>query len=340
MNEELLVKNLLEEAREKIQEEISGLLGHPLKLEKPRFRQVSKEGFFTEANKKLVLTRVAVKGDLEGEIFIFIPLRDAILLGGTLIMLPSSELESRIKKEEFGEEENDAFGEVANILTGVINTLFEDNHPKKLRFVKTDLQPLTAAKIVPAAPEPFPPQNFLQGSFAMKMEEQSLGTLDVLFPTMFFPSDETVDSPPLPPPAQPSPPSPSPAPDLKTGLSRVLILTDHGCDTEALSAALRDRSFEPTCFGFQDDAREFLRGKEVSGIFLVMREVTEQGFAAAIRVRSAIGDDIPLIAVGPQWTRNTVIKAVKFGIRDILVAPASMEEIHEKIASYLLPGEA
>jgi len=30
---------------------------------------------------------------------------------------------------------------------------------------------------------------------------------------------------------------------------------------------------------------------------------------------------------------------VKFGIRDILVAPATAEEIHEKIASYLLPGK-
>ena len=340
MSEEPLLKNILGEARDKIQEEISGLLGRTLTLEKPRVQQVSKEGFFTEAKRKLVLTRVAVEGDLEGEIFIITPLRDAILLGGALIMLPPSELESRIKKEEFGEEENDAFGEIANIVTGVINSLFEENHPKKLRFIKTALQPLSASKVDPAASEPFPPQNFLQGSFAMKFEEQALGTLDILFPAMLFAAAAgTVESPPLPAPTQPPQPTPPPAPEADTRLPLVLILADQGCDTEALSATLRESDFEPTCLGFQDDAREFLRDKEVRGIFLVMREVTEKGFAAAIRVRSAAREGLPLIAVAPQWTRNSVLQAVKFGIRDILVAPATAEEIHEKIASYLLPGK-
>jgi hypothetical protein len=40
---------------------------------------------------------------------------------------------------------------------------------------------------------------------------------------------------------------------------------------------------EPTSLGFQDDAREFLRDRAVRGIFLVMCEVTERGFAAAMR---------------------------------------------------------
>jgi hypothetical protein len=350
MNNELLIKGILGEATEKIQEEVSGMLGRTLTLEKPTIRVVSKEGFFSEAKRKLVLTRVAVKGDLDGEMFIFTPLRDAILFGGTLIMLPPSELKSRIKKEEFGEEENDAFGEIANILSGVINTLFEDNYPGKLRFVKTDLQPLSTAKIDGAASEPFPPQNFLLGSYAMKMEEHALGTLDVLFPTLLFPLEDASESPSPQSASEPVRASPTPppktaaqvsetVPKAETGHPLVLILADQGCETEALSATLRDSSFDPTCLGFHDNPKEFLRDKEVRGIFLVMREVSEQGFAAAIRVRSATRGDVPLIAVGPRWTRNSVLKAVKFGIRDILVTPASAEEIHEKIVSYLLPGK-
>jgi hypothetical protein len=337
MHDAALLKNILGEARGKIQEEISGLLGRTVTLEKPQIEQASKEDFFSAAKRKLVLTRVAVEGELEGEVFLFTPLRDAIQLGGPLIMLPPSELESRIKKEEFGEEEDDAFGEIVNIITGVINALFEENYPKKIRFRKTALESLSVGKIDPAAAEPFPPQNFLLGSFAMKFEEQSLGTLDILFPAMLFAAAaDTVESTPLPASAQSPPLAPSPAPEAKPGLPLILILADQGCDTEALAATLREKAFEPTRLGFQEDAREILRDQDVRGVFLVMREVTEQGFAAAIRIRSAARDGLPLIAVGPQWTRNSVLQAVKFGIRDILVAPATAEEIHEKIVSHLL----
>lgn len=337
MNEESLLKTILGEAREKIQEEIGSLLGRTLTLEPPKIKQVSKQAAFAETARKLVLTRIGVDGDLEGEMFLFTPLRDAILLGGTLIMLPSSELETRIKKEEFGEEENDAFGEIANIISGVINNLFEENYPKKLRFKKTALQSLHAGKVDVASAEPFPPQMFLQGSFAMKFEEQALGTLDILFPAMLFSIAVTDAS--VPSPAEPAAAirqEPDPAAAAVSCLPLVLILAEQGCETALLSSALRENAFEPACLGLQDDARKWLREKDVRGIFLVMREVTEHGFAAAIRVRSAAGDGLPLIAVGPQWTRNSVLQAVKFGIRDILVAPATHDEIQEKIASHLM----
>lgn len=339
MTEELLIRNILGEAREKMQEEISGLLGHALLLEDPRIQQISKERFFSEANGKLVLTRAAVNGDLEGEIFIFTPLRDAILLGGTLIMLPPSELETRIKKAEFGEEENDAFGEIANILTGVINTLFEENFPKKLRFIKTALQPVNASKIESGGVEPFPPQKLLQGSFSMKMEGHSLGTLDILFPaSLFLPTEDTSEPPPLSTATPQSGLTPKSDAEKTTRLPLVLILAEQGSEIETISEALQKNAFEAACLGFQDDAREFLKNKDVSGVFLVMREVTEQGFAAAIRIQSATGNGLPLIAVGRQWTRNTVLKAVKFGIKDILVAPATTIEVQEKIALHLNPG--
>lgn len=336
MNEESLLKTILGEAREKIQEEVGGLLGRTLTLEPPRIKQISKDAAFAEASRKLVLTRIAIDGDLDGEMFLFTPLRDAILLGGTLIMLPSSELDTRIKKEEFGEEENDAFGEIVNIVSGVINALCDEYYPKKLRLKKTALQPLNSAKVDPNAAEPFPPQTFLQGTFAMKFEEQSLGSLDILFPALLFPVAVAPASVPESVPAETIIQEPEPAAAVASSQPLVLILAEQGCDTTMLTTALRVNAFEPAHLGIQDDARKLLREKDVRGIFLVMREVTEHGFAAAIRVRSAAREGLPLIAIGPQWTRNSVLQAVKFGIRDILVAPATDAEIQEKITSHLL----
>ena len=66
---------------------MSGLLGVQLTTANPDARLFSKADFFESVDKK-VLTRMRVEGEMAGEAFIAVSLRDAILLGGTLIMLP------------------------------------------------------------------------------------------------------------------------------------------------------------------------------------------------------------------------------------------------------------
>lgn len=410
MNEEALLQNILGAARNPIQDEVSSLLGHKLKLSEPRIRTVTKEDYFTETIGKRVLTRIAVDGDQSGEMYLLAPVQDVIRLGGTLVMLPPSELEARVRKGEFGEEENDAFGEIANIVTGIINSLFKENYPKKFHFVKTVLELLSTGQLDPAAAEPFPPQAFLLCSFTMQFGEQSLGNLDFLLPATLFlaaaptpetpgdmlktapspalsaapaedaatqpapaatlspsapqaeaaaaqpapaaamspapPADEVAAQPAtvtkMAPPAAESEPesasasasAPLPAPPL------VLILAEPESDTEVLGRTLQERDFEPRCLDGQEDPKPLLGRADVRAIFLVMHEVSEQGFATAIRLRSLAGDRIPLIAVGPRWTRQTVLQAIKFGIHDILVAPASENEIHAMIEAHLQPEQS
>ena len=65
-------------------------------------------------------------------------------------------------------------------------------------------------------------------------------------------------------------------------------------------------------------------------VFLIMKEISEQGFGVAIKISSA-GRPLPLIAAGPAWTRTLVIKAVKYGADDILITPSAPEDIREKV---------
>ena len=69
-------------------------------------------------------------------------------------------------------------------------------------------------------------------------------------------------------------------------------------------------------------------------VYLVMREVNEQAFGVAIKVSSSCS--VPLIAAGPAWTKSKVFKAVKYGVRDILLTPASREDIEENVAKNLV----
>ena len=66
-----------------------------------------------------------------------------------------------------------------------------------------------------------------------------------------------------------------------------------------------------------------------------MREVGERGLASIIKIQSAVGEKTPLIAAGPEWTRKTVLQAIKYGARDILVTPASTGEILGKVRQHM-----
>ena len=85
--------------------------------------------------------------------------------------------------------------------------------------------------------------------------------------------------------------------------------------------------------GFKDNIHNYIPG-ELKAIYLVMKDVDEQAFGTAIKISSACS--VPLIAAGPGWTKTKVIKAVKYGVRDILLIPATGEEIKENVSANLL----
>ncbi len=65
---------------------------------------------------------------------------DAIVMGGTLIMLPEDQIEEQKSHGDFDGEVADAFGEIANILAGSLTQVFLDRYPKPIRFIKTDAE--------------------------------------------------------------------------------------------------------------------------------------------------------------------------------------------------------
>ena len=69
-------------------------------------------------------------------------------------------------------------------------------------------------------------------------------------------------------------------------------------------------------------------------MFLVMKRVDEQAFGMAIKISSNCS--LPIIAAGPEWTRSKVLRAVKYGVTDILLTPAEDSDIEEKIKNNII----
>lgn len=357
-----LIDRLLEGCRQQLETEVGALLGGELKLTPEENTLLSKEDFLDQLGSKQVMARLAVRGEKKGEAYIFASLKDAIFLGGTLIMLPEGELGEAVLQEEFGPDAEDAYGEITNIIAGVYTSVFEEQYREKIGFVKTGLEKIIPVKVDPDSDDIFPNTLYYLWASSMSFEGRDLGQLQVLFPADLLglqdlgqPEKEQDVA------VGPSPGSRAGAADgsdaggpvsasatrtAETGgggsgqarvqaadVPDILICTDHEEEGERIAGVLRNMGHQPRILHFKDPVADYLPGA-IGCVFLVMRSVSEQGFGVAIKIHTT-APSIPLIAAGPAWTRTTVLKAVKYGAVDILITPALEEDIREKIKANL-----
>lgn len=351
-----------------IGEEIGALLGQDLVCDDAKLLMVSKSEFFaTHCTDKVTMANMKVTGDRDGNGFMFTPLADAIILGGTLIMLPEEQIDEQLAKKQFDGEVEDAFGEVANILAGGLTQVFLDRYPRQLRFVRTESSIITPTKIDPAGDDPFPEGDYYLASFALHLDGKDLNRILLLFPAHVFDlegyqQDQEVGTSRQPTtspqtangttgtatdPSQPSGTATTaqtattgattqqaatdPAP-VPSGPPLILIIAEEKDAAQHFADILSSADFESKTLNFQEDIKKIFREYQVLGAILIMSQVNEKGFATAIKLQSTGQTLPPMIFAGPEWTRTTVLRAVKYGARDILVMPASGAEIEEKIS--------
>jgi chemotaxis protein CheY-P-specific phosphatase CheC len=339
-----------------IGEEIGALLGQTLKCSDTQLVMTTKEDFFSShCQEKSILTQMKVSGDKKGVGYLLSQVPDAIAMGGTLIMLPDDQIAEQMGNGEFDGEVSDAYGEIANILAGSLTQVFLDRYPKPLRFVRTESQTVVPTKIDPSNDQPFAEGSYYLASFAIAMDGYELHRLYLIFPAELFDLDapvtvnaegQTAAVEPAPPPAAdewsgstPDPLASSEAGEEMPAASAVgspivLILSDQHSAAQPFVDILTDASYDCRLLNFQDDIKGLLQQHQVLGIFLVMAQVGEKGFAAAIKLQSAGRALPPLIFAGEEWTRSAVLRAVKYGARDILVIPASTDEIQDKVTQH------
>jgi chemotaxis protein CheY-P-specific phosphatase CheC len=340
-----LVDRLLDACREKMEEEVGALLGCDVKIHHVENRLILKEDFFfEEVTGKQVMATMDVVGDLEGSGYFFIGLKDAIHVGGTLIMLPQSELESVIADEEFGDDTQDAYGEIANIIAGAYSNIFEDEYIKHIRFVKTGIETIVPMKVAVESDRPFANQQYYMHSMSLVVSGKKLGGARLLLPSGLLQLDKkdaplAQEEPKAAVEVKPRPaekPFEAAAPEsaaAAAGPYDILLIGDDDIEAARLDGVLAEMGYRVCRLGYKDNIHKYL-SRELKAVYLVMREVSEQGFGIAIKVNASCR--VPLIAAGPGWTKSKVFKAVKYGVSDILLTPASREDIEENVRNNMI----
>ena len=341
------VDSLLTDCQVKMQGEVSALLGVDVQLSELENRPVTKEAFFLEeVSSTQILAHMKVSGAAEDTSYFFIGLRDAIRIGGILIMLPPNELDTAIAEEDFSEDAKDAYNEIANIIAGVYTGFFEENYIKSLRFVRTEIEQVVPMRVETASDKPLPDQTYYMSSSTVTVQGKVLGKVQMLFPIALLQLEgleqgqENEEEKPAKEARitgrkekQDTPTLSADTGEQKKGGVDILLISDDDKEGEKISLILEDADFTVKVLSFKNNVNNYITDG-LRAVFLVMHEVDEQAFGVAIKVSSSCS--VPLIAAGPAWTRSKVIKAVKYGVNDILVTPATEQDVREKIENNLV----
>ena len=337
----------LKECSIRMGDEMGALLGTDVALSEHVTKMVNKEDFFfNDASGKQILAHMDMVGDVEGKSYLYVSLKDAIFIGGTLIMLPPSELDSIVSEEDFNEDCDDAYGEIANIISGVYTKVFEEQYPKKTRFIKTSLEQVVPMKVDVESDVPMPDVHYYMATSKMTIGGKSLGNIQMLVPATLLQLEQLVqnevadDAPDEKSESSVSGKAVSSGDSTRAGVvggaggtsqnPEFLLVSNDDEECSKIVSVFNARGVAFKVLDYKESVNDYLPG-EVKAVFLVMAEVDEKGLGGAIKISAA--SSLPLIAVGPSWTRTKVIKAVKYGINDILMSPATDEDIAEKIDS-------
>jgi chemotaxis protein CheY-P-specific phosphatase CheC len=344
-----LVDELLRNGMAKMCEEVSALLGGTLKVVPGENRALTKERFLEQAGGKQVMSRMDIRGGGQGEAYLFVDIKTAVYLGGALIMLPEGELEKTARDEEFGDDASDAYGEVTNIIAGVYTSIFEEQYRSKLGFVKTSMELVVPVKIDPDSDDVFANHGYYLSYGQIFYNDRDLGRLQLLIPAsaleledLLRPGGELVNA--VESKADgyvkisnekiASATDPTRIVEKQIESADILLFTDDEGEAGRIADVIADMGYVCRTLHFKDSVNSVLTPR-VQMVFLVMQEASEQGFGVAIKISSA-GLPVPLVTAAPAWTRNMVLKAVKYGACDILVTPSFPGDIRNKIEINLI----
>ncbi len=92
------------------------------------------EGYLQAYKKQSVLIKIYSDQDYKGELYWFFELKTAVLLGSLMRMVPETSLEEKLQKGIFDETDQDAFGEVGNQLSGILDRAFRSLTQKNIHL--------------------------------------------------------------------------------------------------------------------------------------------------------------------------------------------------------------
>jgi chemotaxis protein CheY-P-specific phosphatase CheC len=320
-----------------VQEELEAFLGDTVEFVEPQTGYKKKQDLLAKTRGKLVLARIAASGERSGEGFMLLPLKDAVYFGGVLLMMPPDGIAQTVKQGKFEGEVADAFGEIANILVGTYSQRFKAAEPIGLTLKKGAVEALVASQVDMESGAPFAGGDYYLLSARIRMGEKTYGPLELFFPPHLLGLTKDASHAGVEKTSAAQKPGIGQKTDIAgKGKGRVItIIGDDPSQFAMVEQSITEADVVASRLSLDEDYKQGLSRDDLSCVFLMISKVNDRGLAKAIKVRSAMKRDCPLIVAGPEWTRSMVVKARRYGATDILMTPAAQEVVRRKYRKYI-----
>lgn len=347
---------MLASALKQAGEESGMLLGQELAITLSDSLNTSKTSYFGGLDDACFVIGVESREAYTGQFFLVFSLRDAIVMSSILLGIPPARIQEKKRLCIIESDDVDAFAEIANMINGAFNTVFQGSLPNKVH-----LKLLSPKKFIPeidelSESEPLPEGDYLMFRSKLEMPDQELNYLDVLIPVelgnQFDPPSEEPEAPPAEDAAQaednPAEPQAkvvegvaaveAESRSAEDGIDSVVVLEDDGEERRQMVAVAVSSGYQVVEGTLNADIKELFAGRNVRLVMIGSKDANDHELAVCIKV-SAIRQDSPppIIMTAQRWTRTAVLKALKYGAREIIIKPCSEEELTAKVRRFCNP---
>ena len=337
---------ILETALKQAGEESGMLLGQELTVTISEFLSSSKSSYFKKLDNACFVLAIDTSDPYSGQFYLIFSLPDAIVMSSMLLGIPPARIQEKRTLSIIEPDDIDAFSELGNIVNGAFNTAFQGNLAGKVRF-----KLLPPKKYVPDVDplgtlEPLPDGDYLLFRSKLEMPGQEMDYLDVLISETLADLFDPQQLPPEDLPVSPAdaaiddtddalPTDEESAGDFVEGEDSIILLDDNDDARQQMAELLAFTGFQVTEGTLNADMKELFDGKNVKLVVIGSQDADDRDLAVCIKV-SAMRQKSPpaIIMTAESWTRTAVLKALKYGARDIIIKPCSSEDVVAKVTRH------
>lgn len=341
---------MLETALKQAGEESGMLLGQELSIALLDSLSTSKTSYFGGLDDGCFVLGVDSGEAYGGQFYLVFSLRDAIVMSSILLGIPPARIQEKKRLSIIENDDIDAFAEIANMVNGALNTVFQGTLPNKVR-----LKLLSPKKYIPeidplTPEEPLPDGDFLMFRSKLEMPGQEMNHLDVLIPAalanLFDPQPvaETVEDAAASSAVEDSGSaeaesgageSAEAAASEPSGIESIVVLDDDGEQRQLMIDMLSFTGYQVAEGTLNADIKELFAGRNVKLVIIGSQDADDRELAVCIKVNAMRQDFPPPIIMSAEcWTRTAVLKALKYGARDIIIKPFNNDDVATKVRRY------
>ena len=334
------LQSMLDAAMTQAGEESSMLLGQTLTVAASDLLNTDRKSYFGDEDTAIYVVGVESRESYPGRFYLLFALADAIVMSSILLGIPGPRIQEKRRLCIQEPDDIDAFGEIANQIIGSFNSVFQPKLPDKVH-----LKLLSPVKYVPGIDEltdelPLPEGSYLMYRAPLEITGQQMNRLDIMIPhplaNLFDPQPEgeavpeaqaaaTVEEVAEVPAGLPQPPR------------SILVLGDED-GRQSIVDGLAPNGLNMINAPLNADIPRLLSQGDIRVAVITLKHTGDRDLAICNRLVPLVGKGGgSVLLCAPEWTRSSVLKALKAGAKGILMQPFEMQELTSKVDKLLNP---